>query len=52
MSMITCANCGMIIDSDDDPDCFVTIDSGVDWCLCDMCRELRDMAADSAQDTL
>ena len=39
MSMIACDKCGFLIDSDDDPNCFVEDELGDDIVLCERCRD-------------
>lgn len=45
MSMITCQSCGQFIDSDDDPDCFITED-GREIVMCDSCRDQAEWLQD------
>lgn len=45
MSLIACQECGRIIDSDDDPDCFVEGNytaKRLNMVLCEQCREGLD----------
>jgi len=52
MSMIRCEQCERLIDSDDDPDCFIE-NPGMpgsmgDEVLCEWCREKREREQDDA----
>lgn len=55
MSMCTCERCGWLIDSDDDPECFVEVGNmrrlHSTIILCEPCRDLREQALeeDAAQ---
>lgn len=44
MSMVKCFDCDCLVDSDDDPECFVEVimkrDAGI-ITLCKACREIR-----------
>lgn len=43
MSMIMCTRCDFLIDSDDDPDCFIHIDDKpTEHVWCEACREELD----------
>lgn len=39
MSMDTCAECGDLVDTDDDPDCYIDMHhNGREACVCADCR--------------
>lgn len=46
MSMIRCDLCNRLIDSDDDPDCFV--EGNPSGCFCERCREQAEEEAAGA----
>jgi hypothetical protein len=53
MSMIFCQGCDCLIDSDDDPECFVpdprqSLKPYPDLVLCESCRERREMEAEES----
>jgi hypothetical protein len=47
MSMVMCERCDRMIDSDDDPDCFV---ENPDAVLCEWCREEREAQQENSDD--
>lgn len=52
MSMIRCDECSRLVDSDDDPECFLTRDRK-DWIVCEVCRERlgRELEEDDGEDS-
>ena len=42
MSMIRCERCPTLIDSDDDPDCFVSINDNDSIVMCEPCRDKHE----------
>ena len=51
MSMIRCESCSHLIDSDDDPDCFVYVGNykrlHAEMVLCERCRDEREAEQES-----
>lgn len=39
MSMVICHRCDNLIDSDDDPDCFIPLGEGRTRVYCEACRD-------------
>ena len=42
MNIDNCDSCGAYVNSDDDPECYVTISKTMTVCLCPTCRDERD----------
>lgn len=42
MSMCICKDCGGLIDSDDDPDCFIEVGPRTTDTVCESCRDVRE----------
>lgn len=46
MSMDRCHDCGRTVDTDDDPGCYVEVSKHKDVCVCEFCREAREIDAE------
>ena len=48
MSIDRCHDCGRLVDTDDDPECYIEIGNmrrlHKETCVCEPCRERRDYA--------
>lgn len=42
MSLLHCERCAGLIDTDDDPECFVEIGHEEEICLCERCRQRHE----------
>ena len=51
MSMIACDSCGLLIDTDDDPDCFLENLAGTIVPVCMACRHAEDEVAEEEDES-